>query len=146
MSHKHTLLIVDDEENILRALCRVFRRDGHRVLTATSGPEGLELLKKGPVSLIISDQRMPGMIGAEFLGQAKALSPHAIRIMLTGHSDIEAATRAINEGEIFRYLTKPWDDNQLRVTVREPSDATIWRSRIAGSPSSFDRRTPSSKT
>jgi len=119
MSHQHALLIVDDDENILRALRRVFNRDGYRVLTATSGPEALELLKKDPVSLIISDQRMPGMIGAEFLAQAKVLCPHAIRVMLTGHSDVEAATQAINEGEIFRYLTKPWDEIQLRVTVRE---------------------------
>lgn len=119
MSHEYTLLLVDDEESILRSLRRVFWNEGYRIVTATSGPEALDLLKKDPVSLIISDQRMPDMIGAEFLSQAKSIRPHAIRIMLTGHSHVEAATQAINEGEIFRYLTKPWDDDQLRMTVRE---------------------------
>jgi CheY-like chemotaxis protein len=115
----HTLLFVDDEPSILHALRRLFRREDYQVLTATSGREGLELLKENEVSLIISDQRMPQMIGAEFLAHARTLSPHSIRIMLTGYSDIEAATQAINEGGIFRYITKPWKDEQLKTTVRE---------------------------
>lgn len=115
----HTLLFVDDELGVLHALRRLFRREDYQVLTATSGREGLDLLKKNEVSLIISDQRMPQMIGAEFLAHARALSPYSIRIMLTGYSDIEAATQAINEGGIFRYITKPWEDEQLRATVRE---------------------------
>jgi len=119
LERKHTILAVDDEENILRALKRVFRRDGYQVITATSGQQGLSLLSEHRVSLIISDQRMPGMIGAEFLARAKGVQPHALRIMLTGHPDLAAATQAINEGEIWRYLTKPWDDEQLRLTVRE---------------------------
>ena len=100
MEATHTVLFVDDEENILKALSRVFRREGYRLLTATSGREGLELLQANPVALIVSDQRMPEMLGAEFLRRSREVSPHTIRIMLTGHSDMEAATQAINEGEL----------------------------------------------
>ena len=119
MERKHTVLFVDDEENILHALRRLFRREGYHILTATSGPEGLELVRENEVSLVISDQRMPQMIGAEFLGHVRDLAPHAVRIMLTGYSDIEAATQAINEGGVYRYITKPWDDEELKITVRE---------------------------
>ena len=119
MEPKHTLLLVDDEENILHALRRVFRRMDCRILTAPSGPAGLELVRANAVSLVISDQRMPEMIGAEFLGHVREISPRTIRIMLTGYSDIEAATQAINEGGVYRYITKPWDDEQLKITVRE---------------------------
>ena len=101
MEPKHTLLLVDDEENILHALRRVFRRMDCRILTAPSGPVGLELVRANAVSLVISDQRMPEMIGAEFLGHVREISPRTIRIMLTGYSDIEAATQAINEGYGF---------------------------------------------
>jgi CheY-like chemotaxis protein len=119
MAAAHTILCVDDEPNILNALRRLFRREGHQVLTATGGQEGLELLRQKPVALIISDQRMPGMIGAEFLARSRALSPHSMRILLTGYSDMEAAVQAINQGGIHLYLTKPWDDEQLKMAVRQ---------------------------
>lgn len=119
MTIKHTLLFVDDEDNILSALRRLFRREGYEILTATSGPEGLALLQKQAVSLIISDQRMPEMIGAEFLHRAREICPHALRIMLTGFSDIETAIQAVNEGGIHRYISKPWDDAELKMTVRQ---------------------------
>ena len=119
MDTKHTILFVDDEQNILSSLKRLFRREGYSILTAPGGAEGLELIKENQVSLVISDQRMPQMIGAEFLAKAKEIAPNCMRIMLTGFSDIEAATQAINEGGIYRYVTKPWDDEDLKQVVRD---------------------------
>ncbi len=119
--YKHTILLVDDEASILKALNRLFRKDGYRILTASSGQEGLGLLKKveKPVSLFISDQRMPGMTGAQFLEKAKKIFPDAIRFLLTGHSDMDATVDAVNKGEIHRYLTKPWNDDDLTLQVRQ---------------------------
>ncbi len=118
----HTILIVDDEPLVLNALRRVLSRDGYRVLAATSGAEGLELLQGNAVSLIISDQRMPVVIGAEFLARARLVSPHSMRIMLTGYAEVEDAARAVNEGGIHFYFRKPWDDSQLRLVVRQLLD------------------------
>lgn len=119
MTMQHTLLLVDDEENILNSLRRLFRREGYTILTATSGAEGLELLAQNEVSLIMSDQRMPQMIGAEFLAKSREIAPHCIRIMLTGYSDLEAATEAVNRGGISRYITKPWNDDEISQIVRD---------------------------
>ncbi|GAB4256908.1 MAG: two-component system response regulator [Deferrisomatales bacterium] len=113
----HTLLFVDDEENILKALRRLFHRTGHEILLAPGGEQALELLRSRPVSVIVSDQRMPGMSGAELLERARQLRPEAVRIMLTGYSDIHAAMQAINDGQVYRFLTKPWDDQALLDTV-----------------------------
>ncbi len=115
----HTLLLVDDEENILKALRRLFARTGHEVLTAASGEEALGVLRERPVSLILSDQRMPGMTGAELLTKALALRPEAVRVMLTGHSDLASAMDAINQGRVYRFLAKPWDDAGLLALVEE---------------------------
>ena len=114
-----TLLLVDDEPNVLAALRRVLRRDGYRILTADSGPQGLQLLASNPVDIIVSDQRMPGMTGVEFLRQAKTLYPNTIRIVLSGHTELRSVTDAINEGAIYRFLTKPWDDGQLRGVIQD---------------------------
>jgi DNA-binding response OmpR family regulator len=119
MTMQHTLLLVDDEENILNSLRRLFRREGYTILTATSGAEGLELLAQNEVSLIMSDQRMPQMTGAEFLAKSREIAPHCIRIMLTGYSDLEAATEAVNRGGISRYITKPWNDDEISQIVRD---------------------------
>jgi response regulator RpfG family c-di-GMP phosphodiesterase len=121
LKREHTLLLVDDEHAIIRALKRLFRKEGYTILTAESGPDGLEQLKqcKTPVSMIISDQRMPEMSGTQFLEQAQALFPGAIRYLLSGCSDIDAAIEAVNKGEIHRYLTKPWNDEDLLLQVRE---------------------------
>lgn len=116
---ERTLLLVDDEENILRALTRLFRRDGYTTLTATGGQQGLELLQQHRVGVILSDQRMPGMIGTEFLERAKALQPDAIRIMLSGYTELQSVTDAINRGAIYKFLTKPWDDELLRENIRQ---------------------------
>lgn len=114
-----TLLLVDDEENILRALTRLFRRDGYTLLTATGGEEGLELLDAHKVGVILSDQRMPGMIGSVFLEQAEKKQPDTIRLMLSGYTELESVTDAINRGAVYKFLTKPWDDELLRENVRQ---------------------------
>ncbi|MEW6489453.1 MAG: HD domain-containing phosphohydrolase [Thermodesulfobacteriota bacterium] len=115
----HTLLLVDDEENILRALRRLFHRLGHEILTASSGRDALRLLEERPVSLIVSDHRMPGMTGAELLAAAARVQPDALRIMLTGYADMQAAMQAINEGRVYRFLPKPWDDAGLLGVVTD---------------------------
>ena len=121
LKYKHTILVVDDEKSITESLQRLFRKDRHQILMASNGQEGLELLQKRekPVSLIISDQRMPGMNGAQFLEKSKKISPETIRFLLTGYSDMDAIVAAINKGEIHRYLTKPWNDHDLMLHVRQ---------------------------
>lgn len=117
---EHTILLVDDEPSITRSLHRLFRKDRYQVLTATSGQEGLDILSNldKPVSLIISDQRMPEMTGAQFLEKARTLEPDAVRFLLTGYSDVKDILDAVNKGEIHRYLIKPWDDEDLILQVR----------------------------
>ena len=114
-----TLLLVDDEANVLSALKRLLRRDGYQILVAGDGAQGLAVLRDHPVDIIVSDQRMPGMSGVEFLRQAKTLYPDTIRIVLSGYTELQSVTDAINEGAVYRFLTKPWDDNQLRNFIRE---------------------------
>lgn len=116
---KRTLLLVDDEPNIVSALKRVLRLDGYQILLANSGQEGLAVLAANAVDVIISDQRMPGMIGADFLRAAKDLYPKTIRIMLSGYTELQSVTDAVNEGAIYKFLTKPWDDEHLRRHVAE---------------------------
>ncbi|UUZ57482.1 response regulator [Massilia sp. H-1] len=111
---KRTLLLVDDEPNIVSALKRLLRRDNYQILTAHSGEEGMQVLAANDVDVIVSDQRMPGMIGADFLRAAKGLYPDTIRIMLSGYTELQSVTDAVNEGAIYKFLTKPWDDEQLR--------------------------------
>jgi response regulator RpfG family c-di-GMP phosphodiesterase len=117
-----TLLCVDDEPNILSALRRSLRTEHWRVLTANSGAEALETLAHENVDLVISDMRMPEMDGAQLLEQVSQRWPASIRILLTGHADMNATVAAINRGRIFRYLNKPWDDEELRATVRQGLD------------------------
>lgn len=113
---KHTILCVDDERDNVEALERIFRKK-YKVLKATSGKEALELLDKQSVSLIISDQRMPGMTGVEFLTKSLKTHPESVRILLTGYTDIESVIAAINSGQIYRYVTKPWDPRELEAAV-----------------------------
>ncbi len=116
---QRTLLIVDDEPNVVSSLKRLFRSSSLQILTANSGAQGLEVLSSAKVDVILSDQRMPGMTGVEFLREAKKRFPDTIRIMLSGFTELQSVTDAINEGAIYRFLTKPWDDNQLRDQVRQ---------------------------
>ena len=113
-----TILCVDDEPNILSSLRRLFRPHGYRVLTAEGGAAGLSLLEQEQVDLVISDMRMPEMDGARFLEQVRARWPDTMRLLLTGYSDIQSILDAINRGEIHRYITKPWDDNDILLIVR----------------------------
>ncbi len=117
-----TLLLVDDEENVLHSLKRLFHKEGYNILTASNGIEGLEKLNSHQVSLVISDQRMPRMSGVDFLRQVKKRSPETIRIMLTGYTDIEVAIAAINDGEVYRYITKPWDEKEIKYTIHQALD------------------------
>ena len=116
---QRTLLLVDDEENILTALKRLLRRDGYRIFTASGGREGLELLSENRVDVIVSDQRMPGMTGVEFLRRVKDIHPEVVSIVLSGYTELQSVTDAINEGAIYKFLTKPWDDEHLRANIQE---------------------------
>ncbi len=117
-----TLLFVDDEPNILSALKRLFRPIGYRIFTAGGGVEGLELMEREAVDLVISDMRMPGMDGAQFLEQVRHKWPDTMRILLTGYADVGSTIAAINKGEIFRYVAKPWEENDIVLLVRQALD------------------------
>lgn len=112
----YRIMIVDDETANLRTLLRLFRQD-YEVLTAESGAEALDLLQKYDVALLISDQRMPGMSGIELMKQTVALRPQMVKILLTGYTDVEALIESINCGLVYRYITKPWTNDDLRTTV-----------------------------
>lgn len=116
---ERVLLLVDDEENITSALVRLLRRDGYRILRANSGKAGLELLAQNEVGVIISDQRMPGMTGVEFLGKVRELYPDTVRIVLSGYTELNSVTDAINRGAVYKFLTKPWEDDLLQANVEE---------------------------
>jgi DNA-binding NtrC family response regulator len=113
---KYKILIVDDEPANLRALERLFR-DEHEVLTATSGTEALATLENHDVALLISDQRMPEMSGIELVGRTVGLRPHMVRMLLTGYTDISSLIDAINCGHVYKYVTKPWNNDELVITV-----------------------------
>src|SRR5918912_3895646 len=114
MSYK--IMIVDDEPANLRLLERLFRSD-YTVVSAESGEEALRLLNHHEVALLITDQRMPGMTGIELLKQTVHTRPHMVRMILTGYTDVSALVEAINCGQVYRYVTKPWDNDDLRLTV-----------------------------
>jgi signal transduction histidine kinase len=114
---KHALLVVDDERAIVDSLTALFRRD-YRVLAATSGTEALEILDREPIRLVLSDERMPGMTGTELLVHVREKVPESIRILVTGYADIEAVIRAVNYGQIYGYVTKPWEPAELEMMVR----------------------------
>lgn len=118
MDDQVRILCVDDETNVLKALERVFFEDTYTILTATSGESGLEVLRSAaPVQLVISDYRMPGMNGVEFLKQVCSAWPDTVRIVLSGYADTASVLAAINEGRIYKFIPKPWNDDELRVTV-----------------------------
>jgi diguanylate cyclase (GGDEF)-like protein/PAS domain S-box-containing protein len=114
-----TLLLVDDEANILNALTRTLRRDGYRILTATCAEEALDLLGREEVDVIVSDQRMPGISGTELLSKVKDMHPETVRMVLSGYTDLSAVTEAINQGAIYKFLTKPWNDEELRLQIQD---------------------------
>ena len=120
-----TVLCVDDEPSILSALRRVLRPEGCRVLQAQGGQEALEVLARETVDVVISDMRMPGMDGAQLLTQVHQRWPETTRILLTGYADMDATILAINQGQIYRYIHKPWDEQELRLTVRQAAERVL---------------------
>jgi DNA-binding NtrC family response regulator len=114
-----TILLVDDEPNVTDALKRALRREPYEILTATSGPAALELLERHHVDVVISDEQMPGMSGSVFLSAVRKQFPHTIRMILSGQASLEAAVRAINEGEVYRFFLKPCNPTDLAFTVQQ---------------------------
>jgi len=115
----HIILLVDDEPNVLRSLERALRGESYTVLSATGAEKALDILARQPVSLMICDLNMPGIDGFELLRVVKERHPEVIRLILSGQADTGAAMRAINEGEVYRFFTKPWNNDELRVSVRQ---------------------------
>ena len=103
---------------MLRSLVRLFRRDGYQILTANSVREAFDLLAANRVQVIVSDQRMPDMSGTEFLGRVRDLYPDTVRMVLSGYTDLATITEAVNQGAIYRFLTKPWNDDELREHIQ----------------------------
>lgn len=113
------ILLVDDEQNVLRALARLLRRDGYQIFTASTFKDAFEVLGTQPVNVVVSDHRMPDGKGTEFLGRVKETHPRTVRMILSGYADLGAVTEAINGGAVYRFLTKPWDDDELRKILHE---------------------------
>lgn len=121
MVRRHTLLIVDDEPDVVQSLRDLLRRE-YYVLGATHAREGLRLLHEQPVHVVMSDQRMPDVSGVEFLRTVRRDCPDAIRLLFTGYADIKAVIDAINEGHVYRYITKPWDPEELRTVLHQAGE------------------------
>jgi two-component system probable response regulator PhcQ len=114
-----TILLVDDEPNVTDALKRALRREPFEILTAISGAAAQEILERHPVDVVISDEQMPGMSGSVFLSAVRKQFPQTIRMILSGQASLEAAVRAINEGEVYRFFLKPCNPTDLAITVRQ---------------------------
>jgi putative nucleotidyltransferase with HDIG domain len=119
---RHTVLFVDDEVNILKAVQRLLRHEDMEVLCASRASEALELLGRQPAHVVVSDQRMPEMTGVDLLAAIRERHPEIIRMMLTGYTEMNVAVEAINRGEIYRLITKPWNDEELKATLRQAFD------------------------
>jgi len=130
---KPRVLFVDDEPRVLTSMRMLFRGQ-YELYFAESGPKAIELLKTQPVDVIVSDQRMPGMSGFEFLKVAREINPHAMRILLTGYSDLNAIIGSVNEGEIFRFVNKPWANDVLSSTVANAVTAAKSSQAVAQAP------------
>jgi response regulator RpfG family c-di-GMP phosphodiesterase len=113
------ILLVDDEPSILASLRRLLKSHGFEVFLANSGQEGLEVLEREPIDIVFSDMRMPGMDGSQFLEQVFARWPETKRILLTGYADVKSTIAAVNQGKIWRYIAKPWDDGDLLLCVEQ---------------------------
>jgi two-component system, probable response regulator PhcQ len=117
MSYK--ILLVDDDAHVISSLKRALHKEPYQILSANTAAEALTVLAEENIDLLVSDEMMPGMKGAELLAVVSRKYPRTIRIMLTGHATLETAIKAINEGRIYRFLTKPWNDVDLAVTLRQ---------------------------
>lgn len=118
-AQQRTILLLDDEKNILHALVRLLRKDGYNIVCANNAEEAFELLAMNNVQVVLSDQRMPQMNGTEFLKVVKELYPHTVRLVLSGYTDLKSVTDAINSGAIYKFITKPWNDVELRNEIRQ---------------------------
>ena len=116
---RYTVLVVDDEENVLRSVERLFRREPYRLLTAASAEEALAAVEREPVHLVMADQRMPGMTGIQLIQRIRERYPEVMRVVFTGYIDMNTAIDAINKGQVFRFVTKPWRDDDLKNVVRQ---------------------------
>jgi len=130
MRHAHTVLFVDDEVNILRALQRLLRHEEMNVLSTDRANEALEIVAREPVQLVVTDQRMPDMSGVDLLSKVRERQPDVVRMLLTGYTEIDVAVDAINRGQIYRLVTKPWNDDELRATIRQALDHWDLKSEI----------------
>ncbi|MBW1722857.1 MAG: response regulator [Deltaproteobacteria bacterium] len=119
---KNAVLIVDDEENILGALRRLLRKEPYKVFTASSGEEGLNRIREERVQVVVSDQRMPGMSGTEFLARVREEFPDIIRIVLTGYTNLDSIMEAVNKGHVYKLFLKPWNDEALKLEIRRALD------------------------
>jgi CheY-like chemotaxis protein len=117
--YRHNILCVDDELNVLNALKRLLRKEDFKIFTAPSGKEGLAVLEREAIHLVICDQRMPEMNGIEFLSQVRERYPDIVRISLTGYTEVDAITESINRGNIYKFFLKPWNDQQLKLEIRQ---------------------------
>src|SRR5664280_964688 len=117
MNREISILCVDDEESVLNSIKRLFQDDNYGILTAGSGEDGLKILEQTPVQIIISDGRMYGMTGSDFLREVCKRWPDTVRIILSGHSDPASIVSAINDGQVYRYIPKPWNNDELRAAV-----------------------------
>ena len=124
---KPGVLFVDDETNVLSALRRLLRKEKYAVFFAESPAAAKEVLLENEIDVVVSDHLMPSMNGLSFLKLVKGLYPHIIRVLLTGHADLRMAIDAINEGEVFRFLTKPWNELDLKVSLRQIIDFVVLR-------------------
>jgi response regulator RpfG family c-di-GMP phosphodiesterase len=115
---EHKILVIDDEQNIINALRRVLRKEGYQIIFANSAEEGLTILNREKISLVLSDQKLPGIQGTELLKMVKEKYPDTVRMLLTGCVDISIAQEAINKGQIFKFIIKPWDNEDLRATIK----------------------------
>jgi len=120
---RHTILLVDDERNILNSLSRLLAQEDRQILLASSAEEAWDIIKdKGGVDLVISDNRMTGMSGIEFLAKIRQVHSDTIRMLVTGYPDLESAVAAINKGQVYRYILKPWENEEIRLLVRQALD------------------------
>ena len=134
MARRHTILVVDDEPDVVKSVQDLLRLD-YRVLGATRASEGIRMLEKEEIHVVMSDQRMPEMTGVQFLNHIRGEHPEAIRLLFTGYADIRAVIDAINQGNVYRYITKPWDPDELQTVIREAVeryDLIVERKRLTG--------------
>ena len=129
---ENRILLIDDEPNILAALRRVLMDEPYEILDTDSGEKGLEILQSKPCKVVISDERMPGMGGAEFLSRVKDFFPETVRILLTGYASIDAAMKAVNDGEIYRFFMKPWTTGSCAWPSDRPLKSSTCKRKMSG--------------